>query len=168
MSVTSTFYLLAGELLADLHQASTPKPHVVKDKALFFARTRTVLEDALHPFLRAQGKRLSDFDGSGYAFSSLDQLLMDKGLDTLFSSVKLARPQAIGFFDDRIAASFLSGLRALKLTEEEVGRYLRGASGSTDAEAVAAIFAAARCLQEWLATVTPGQVGILSIEADEG
>ena len=167
MAAIAEFYLLPGALLFELHEATVPRKREITEKRLFFSKTRTVVEDDLLPFLAANAKLHSRYEGSGLAFSMLDRLLQTRGFSSLFSDQGFAGASTstttAAVFDPQGAKELLTRLREHVMTEVDIDAKVKEQIGGNDPAAVLLIFSAWRQLQAWLAALDPQRVGVLCI-----
>jgi hypothetical protein len=159
MSAVASFYVIPSEKVGRL-----------KEAAVAGGRPGGV-DDRFWDFLFAEASELQAFPWSGYVLSDLLGLLQEEGLryeefhaPELTSFLCGARGSTKIVFEHERALAFARRLRSFDLAPGRLSEYAREEVGEADAEAYAhALRDARRILLEWLESVPPGAVALLSI-----
>ena len=162
MSAIASFFVVPGEFLPDIVAAATPAA------GGWFRDAR----DAFRDVLRSSSRELETFAWSGWVFNTLDLYLESRhGFmygnfgDTAASRlVSEARGSDWLVLPAPSAAELLTALDGIECEIGDVTAFVvseHGPDGATE-EAVA-VQAALTTLKAWLAEVTPGSVGLLSV-----
>ncbi len=162
MSAIASFYLVPAERLNDIIAAATPTPRA------WFRPAR----DKFWDVLRGSYRELGTFPWSGWAFNTLDLYLErrhgfmyanfgDAAASRLLSQARgsdwLALPATS-------AAELLAVLEGVECDASVVTAFVASEHSSDGAEEEAvAVQAALTTLKAWLAEVSPGSVGLLSV-----
>jgi len=162
MSAIASFYVVPNERLNEIIAAATPAP-----RGWFHGE-----RDTFWNVLRDSGCELDKFDWSGRVFTTLELYLESRhGLMYYnFGSAAVSRQLSNARGSDWLvlpAASAAELLAALKDVECEVGDVTAFivSEGRSDGarEEAAAVQSALATLKAWLAQVSPGSIGLLSV-----
>jgi hypothetical protein len=164
MSAIAVFYVVPGDRLADIVAAATPAPRG------WFRPARDTFWDVL----RGMGRQLAPFAWSGWVFGTLDMYLESRhgfmygagkfGDAAASRNLSSARGADWLVLPAHSAAELLSALDGVACEAGDVTEFVAGEHGAADAaEGAVAVQAALVTLKAWLAEVSPGSVGLLSI-----
>jgi hypothetical protein len=161
MSAIASFYVVPDERLNEIIAAATPAPRG------WFHGAR----DTFWSVMRGSGRELEKFDWSGRAFTTLELYLESRhGLMYYnFGNTAVSRQLSKARGSDWLvlpAASAAELLDALKGVEYEVGdvtAFIASERQSGAVEEAAAVQSALATLKAWLAQVSPGSIGLLSV-----
>ena len=162
MSAIASFYVVTDERLTEIFAAATPTPRG------WFRAAR----DTFWNVLREASRELETFDGSGWVFNTLDLYLESKHgfMYGKFGDADASRRLSKARGSDWLvlpaasAAELLAALDGVECDTGEVTAFVaseRGPDGASE-EAVM-VQAALATLKAWLAEVSPGSVGLLSV-----
>jgi hypothetical protein len=164
MSAVASFYLIPDSRLPDVLAAATPVA------AGWFRSSR----DAFPEVLRGSGRELDPFAaGSGWVFNTLDLYLEDRhrfmfgtfGDATISDPLSKARGSYwVALPAVAAAAGLLAALQRIDFNLADLVAFITSEHGPDDAaEEAAAAQAAMTALKAWLAQVSPGVTGLLSV-----
>jgi hypothetical protein len=162
MSAIASFYVAPDERLTDIIAAATPVP------GGWFRPAR----DGFWDVLRSSGRELETFAWSGWVFNTLDLYLEVRHgfMYANFGDAPTSRQLSQARGSDWLvlpAASAIELLAALDVVECEAGdvtAFVASERGPDGAEEEGmAVQAALTTLKVWLAEVSPGSVGLLSV-----
>ena len=162
MSAIASFYVVQDERLTDIIDAATPVP------GGWFRRARDTFWDVL----RGSGRELETFACSGWAFNSLDLYLESRHglIYANFGDAPRSRQLSQARGSDWLvlpAASvgeLLTALGGVESEASDVTAFVASEHGPDGAEEEAvAVQAALTTLKAWLAEISPGSVGLLSV-----
>jgi hypothetical protein len=162
MSAIASFYVVPDERLTDIIAAATPVP------GGWFRPAR----DGFWDVLRSSGRELETFAWSGWVFNTLDLYLEIRHgfMYANFGDAPTSRQLSQARGSDWLvlpAASAIELLAALDVVECEAGdvtAFVASERGPDGAEEEGmAVQAALTTLKVWLAEVSPGSVGLLSV-----
>jgi hypothetical protein len=162
MSAIGSFYVVPDERLTDVVAAATPVP------GGWFRPAR----DGFWDVLRGSGRELETFAWSGWVFNTLDLYLEIRHgfMYANFGDAPTSRQLSQARGSDWLvlpAASAIELLAALDVVECEAGdvtAFVASERGPDGAEEEGmAVQAALTTLKAWLAEVSPGSVGLLSV-----
>ena len=162
MSAIASFYVVPDERLTDIIAAATPVP------GGWFRPAR----DGFWDVLRSSSRELETFAWSGWVFNTLDLYLEIRHgfMYANFGDAPTSRQLSQARGSDWLvlpAASAIELLAALDVVECEAGdvtAFVASERGPDGAEEEGmAVQAALTTLKVWLAEVSPGSVGLLSV-----
>jgi hypothetical protein len=162
MSAIASFYVAPDERLTDIIAAATPVP------GGWFRPAR----DGFWDVLRSSGRELETFAWSGWVFNTLDLYFEIRHgfMYANFGDAPTSRQLSQARGSDWLvlpAASAIELLAALDVVECEAGdvtAFVASERGPDGAEEEGmAVQAALTTLKVWLAEVSPGSVGLLSV-----
>ena len=162
MSAIASFYVVPGERLTDIVAAATP------GAGGWFRPAR----DKFWEVLRASGRELETFDGSGWVFNTLDLYLESRhgfmyvnfGDAAASRQLSEARGSEWLVLPAASAAELVAALDAVECETGDVTAFVASERGpDSTAEEATAVQAALATLKAWLAEVSPGSVGLLSV-----
>jgi hypothetical protein len=162
MSAIASFYVVPAEHLTDVVTAATPVP------GGWFRPAR----DTFWDILRGSGRELERFAWSGWVFNTLD-LYLESRLGFMYANFGDAHTsqqlsQARGsdwlVLPAASAVELLAALDGAECPADDVTAFVASEYGpdGTEEEA-AAVPAALTTLKAWLAEVSPGSIGLLSV-----
>jgi hypothetical protein len=162
MSAIASFYVVPGDRLTDILAAATPAP------GGWFRPTR----DNFPGILRGSGRELETFAWSGWAFATFDLYLesrhgfmyVDFGDAGVSRQLSQARGSDWLVLPAESAVRLLAALDGVEGEASDVTAFIVSEHGPDEAaqEAVA-VQAALTTLKGWLAELSPGSIGLLSI-----
>jgi len=163
VSAIASFYLVPDPRLPDVLAAAAPAP------GGWFRAPRDTFWDVL----RAAGRELETFTaGSGWVFNTLDLYLEDRHgfMAETFGDAAIGGPlsKARGSYwlvlPPAAAAQLLGALERIDLDLPDLVAFITSEHGPEHAaEEAAATRAALAALKAWLAQVSPGVTGLLSV-----
>jgi hypothetical protein len=162
MSALASFYVVPAERLTDVIAAATPVP------GGWFRSAR----DGFWEVLRGSGRELETFAWSGWAFNTLDLYLEIRhgfmcanfGDAAVSEQLSKARGSDWLVLPSDSAVELLAALDNVECEAEDVTAFVASEHGPDGAEEEAiAVQAARTTLKAWLAEVSPGSVGLLSV-----
>ena len=162
MSAIASFYVVPGERLSDIVAAATPAP------GGWFRPAR----DSFRDVLQSAGRDLEKFAWSGWVFNTLELYLESRhgfmyskfGDDAASGQLSSARGSSWLVLPAASAAEFLSALDGVQCAAGDVTAFVASEHGVDGAaEEAEAVQAALTILKTWLAEVSIGSVGLLSI-----
>ena len=162
MSAIASFYVVPGERLSDIVAAATPAP------GGWFRPAR----DAFWSVLRGAGHELEKFLWSGWVFNTLEMYLESRhgfiyakfGDAAVGEQLSKTRGSYWLVLPPASAAELLSALEGVQCEAGDVTAFAASEHGPDGAaEEAEAVQAALTILKAWLAQVSPGSVGLLSI-----
>ena len=162
MSAIASFYVVPAERLSDIIAAATPAP------GGWFRPARDTFRDVL----RSAGRELEKFAWSGWVFNTLEMYLENRhgfmyskfGDDAASGQLSKARGSSWLVLPAASAAELLSALDGVRCEASDLTAFAASEHGPIGAaEEAEAVQAALTILKGWLAQVSPGSVGLLSI-----
>ena len=162
MSAIASFYVVPGERLSDIVAAATPAPG-----GWFRASS-----DTFWSVLRGASHELEKFLWSGWVFNTLEMYLESRhglmywkfGDDAASGQLSKARGSSWLVLPAASAAELLSALDGVRCEAGDVTAFAASEHGPDGAaEEAEAMQAALTILKAWLAQVSIGSVGLLSI-----
>jgi hypothetical protein len=162
MSAIAAFYVVPGDRLTEIMVAATPSP------GSWFRSPR----DTFPEVLREAGRELETFAWSGWVFNSLDLYLENRHgfMYSNFGNAAASRQLSKARGSDWLvipassAVELLAALNHIKCETADVTAFVASEHGpDSAAEEAAAVQAAMTTLKAWLAHLSPGSVGLLSI-----
>jgi hypothetical protein len=162
MSAIASFYVVPHERLTDIVAAATPTRGGWLRPA----------HDTFRDVLRGSGRQLQTFAWSGWVFNTLDLYLRnrhgfvyDKFGDAAASrQLSKARGSDWLVLPAASAAELLAALDGMECEAGDVTAFVTNEHGKDGAaEEAVAVQAALTALKTWLAEVSPGSIGLLSV-----
>ena len=162
MSAIASFYVLPAERLKEIFAAAPPAPRG------WFRPARDTFWDVLHSVAR----ELETFGWSGWVFNTLDIYLESRHgfMYANFGDADASRQLSKARGSDWLvipaasAGELLMALADVKCEDSDVTAFIASEHGSDGAaEEAVAVQAALTTLKAWLAEVSPGAVGLLSV-----
>ena len=162
MSAIASFYVVPGERLSDIVAAATPAPG-----GWFRASS-----DTFWSVLRGASHELEKFLWSGWVFNTLDLYLENRhgfmyakfGDAAAGEQLSKARGSYWLVLPAASAVELLAALGGVRCEGGDVTAFVASEHGPDGAaEEAEAVQAALTTLKAWLAQVSPGSVGLLSI-----
>jgi hypothetical protein len=162
MSAIASFYVVRDEGLTDILAAATPASRG------WFRFSR----DTFPNVLRAAGRKLEAFACSGWVFNTLDLYLesrygfMYSNFGDAAGSRQLSKARGSDWLvlPAASAADLLTALANVVCETKDVAAFVESEHGAGDtAQEALAVQSALTTLKAWIAEVSPGSVGLLSI-----
>ena len=162
MSAIGSFYVVKDERLTEIFAAATPASRG------WFRPAR----DTFWNVLRGAARELETFAGSGWVFNTLDLYLESRHgfMYGKFGDADASRRLSKARSSDWLvlpaasAAELLAALDGVECEASEVTAFVASEHGPDGAaEEAVAVQAALTTLKAWLAEVSPGSVGLLSV-----
>jgi hypothetical protein len=162
MSAIASFYVVPGERLSDIFAAATPVPRG-------WLRAG---RDTFREVLRSVTRELESFGWSGWMFNTLDLYLESRhgfmyanfGDEAASGQLSKARGSDWLVLTATSAAELLAALDGVECEAGDVTTFIESEHGTDGAaEEAVAVQAALTTLKAWLAEVSPGSVGLLSV-----
>jgi hypothetical protein len=162
MSAIASFYVVPNERLNEIIAAATPAPRG------WFRGAR----DTFWSVMRGSGRELEKFDWSGRAFTTLELYLESRhglmyynfGNAAVSGQLSKARGSDWLVLPAASAAELLAALNGVGCEVGDVTAFIASERRTDGAgEEAAAVQAALATLKAWLAQVSPGSVGLLSV-----
>jgi hypothetical protein len=162
MSAIASFYVVPAERLTDIVAAATPAARG------WFRPAR----DMFREVLLGSGRELETFAWSGWVFNTLDLYLENRrglmyvNFGDAATSRRLSKARASEWLvlSAASAAELLAALDGVECEADDVRAFVASEHGPDGAaEEVVAVQAALTTLKTWLAQVSPGSIGLLSI-----
>jgi len=162
MSAIASFYIVPGERLTDIFAAATPAPGGWLRPA----------RDTFWGVLHGAARELETFGWSGWVFNTLDLYLESRhgfmyakfGDEDASRRLSKARGSDWLVLPAASAAELLAALNGVECEASDVTAFIASEHSTDDAaEEAVAVQAALTTLKAWLAEVSPGSVGLLSV-----
>jgi hypothetical protein len=162
MSAIASFYVVPAERLTGIVVAATPAP------GGWFRPAR----DGFWDVLRGSGRELETFAWSGWVFNTLDLYLesrhgliyADFGDAAVSEQLSKARGSDWLVLPSTSAVELLATLDGVECEADDVTAFVASEHGPDGAEEQAmAVQATLTTLKAWLAEISPGSVGLLSV-----
>ena len=162
MSAIASFYVVPSERLTDILAAASPAPGGWLRPA----------RDTFRGVLRVAARELETFGWSGWVFNTLDLYLESRhgfmyakfGDDAASRQLSKARGSDWLVLPAASAAELLAALNGVECEAGDVTTFIESEHGTDgEAEEAVAVQAALTTLKAWLAEVSPGSVGLLSV-----
>jgi hypothetical protein len=162
MSAIASFYVVPGERLSDIFAAATPAPRGWLRPG----------RDTFREVLRSATRELESFGWSGWMFNTLDLYLESRhgfmyakfGDEDASRRLSKARGSDWLVLTAASAAELLATLNGVECEAGDVTTFIESEHGTDGAaEEAVAVQAALTTLKAWLAEVSPGSVGLLSV-----
>ena len=162
MSAIASFYVVPDERLTDIFAAATPT------SGGWFRPTR----DTLPGVLRSAGRELATFAWSGWVFNTLDLYIESRHgfMFGKFGDAAASRQLSKARGSDWLvlpaasAAELLAVLDSVECEGSDLTAFVANEHGQDGAaEEAVMVKAALTTLKAWLADVSPGSVGLLSV-----
>ena len=162
MSAIASFYVVPAERLSDIFAAATPA------SGGWFRPAR----DTFWGVLRGAGRELETFTCSGWVFNTLDLYLESRHgfrygkFGDAARSLQLSKARGSDWLvlPSASAAELLAALDGVECEASDVTAFVASEHGPDGAaEEAVAVAAVLTTLKAWLAEVSPGSVGLLSV-----
>jgi hypothetical protein len=170
VSMLASFHLVSRDRLGALLDAAQPVRSTVREKVLFFSRTRVVETLPLWDWLAANARELEDLPFSGMFLIDLELLadasaggVLSAGMKEPSAALSQRTGSTFAVFDAEHARRTLTAVDDLDLSPERVREHLLAEHGEAGADDIQSVVDARDWLRAALGQVTSDTLGVLNV-----